>query len=714
MSTQEFKRPLDSPRYRWLPQLIILMNLVALVSGVFLMRNVEHRLIAAAGEELTIAAAEVSDKLDRLLFERYGDVHMMARAFALRSSDTRYLSSYLGWVKTNYFPVYLWLGVTDGQGAMVASTEPSFQGRDYSRADWFQRVKTTRKIHVDDVAIHDNESGIHTVAFSMPILDSEGTFLGVVTTRMAASVLEDVTTRTVRSLEGRQEFTGPVAYQMVTKDRHIFVDSILPLKGPLETLPEELPSVQAMRSGEPGFVEEEYRDVLVVTGHASTKGFGEYPGLGWHVLVRMDRARILYPISSILWKVGVTGAIVWVPMMVLLLWATSKLRAEYQQAQQESSWARAAEAALLQSQERNRAIVETALDGLVTIDASGVVTDWNGQAAAIFGWPREEAFGKRLADMIIPLRDREAHERGLRHFLASGETHILNRRIEVLALHRDGHEFPVELAISPVRTGDSIFFSAFVRDITERRASEVMLRRSELRYRSVVNALDEGVVVIDAEGMLRTGNASAERILGLSLEEINGRSLRDARWQAIREDGSPFPQDEYPAAITLRTGQPCANVVMGLYRPDGELRWIDINSRPLADEGQQTPASVVMSFSDITDRKRAEERLTAQYAVTRVLAEARTLEEAVPKLIQAMGQNLEWDCGIFWRVDKAAGLLRCVDQWHDTHLKASAFLTATWEWTFKPGEGLPGRIWAGGKATWITDVVHDGNFPRQR
>ena len=154
--------------------------------------------------------------------------------------------------------------------------------------------------------------------------------------------------------------------------------------------------------------------------------------------MRIDRDRILEPVTSILWKVGLTGAVVWIPMVFLLFWSTSHLRAEYQQVQQESSWARAAEAALLQSQERNRAIVETALDALVTMDATGIVTDWNGQASAIFGWSREEALGQRLSELIIPARDREAHERGLRQYLATGDAQILNRRIEVLALRRSG------------------------------------------------------------------------------------------------------------------------------------------------------------------------------------------------------------------------------------------------------------------------------------
>src|SRR5262249_55414774 len=293
-------------------------------------------------------------------------------------------------------------------------------------------------------------------------------------------------------------------------------------------------------------------------------------------------------------------------MMLLLFWSTAQLRTKYQQVQQESSWARAAEAALLQSQERNRAIVETALDALVTVDAAGIVTDWNGQAAAIFGWSHEEALGQPLSELFIPVKDRERYEGGLRQYLATWEAYFLKRRVEVQALRRSGEEFPVELAISPVRVGGTIFFSAFIRDITERRKAETKLKESEVRYRSVVNALDEGVVVIDPEGVVRTGNASAERILGIPADELTGRSLHDGPLRTIHEDGSPFLSEDYPAAVTLRTGEPCASVVMGVYRLDGRLRWIDINSRSLPAEGGTGPSAVVVSFSDITDRKRAD------------------------------------------------------------------------------------------------------------
>jgi PAS domain S-box-containing protein len=706
-------RSVHSRRYRWLPYVNVVMTVLTLAAGWFLLQYVERRLVDATGEQLTLAAAEVSDKLDRLLFERYSDVQMMARAFSLQASDSRYLSEYLAWMKAKYEPVYFWLGVTDSQGTIVATTNASLLGEDESRADWFRRVRATRRVLVQDVAIHETDNGVETVAFTVPILDSQEAFLGVVTARVTVPTLEEVTTRTIRSLEDRAGFVGSVEYQMLTRRGDVFVDSDLLHKAPMNLKLLGLPSALAAQSGVPGFLEEKHlrRHVEVVSGYAQTHGHGDFAGFGWSVLVRMDRQAILAPIQSALWSVGLAAAVVWVPLLVLLLRATAWLRAEYQQAQQESAWARAAEAALLQSQERNRAVVDTALDGVITIDAGGLITDWNAQAEKMFGWSRKEVLGRRLSETIIPARDREAHEGGLHQFLATGESHILNRRVEVLALHRDGHEFPVELAISPARIGEVYFFSAFLRDITEQKEAQGRLRESEARYRSVVNALDEGVVLVDTQGVMRTANTGAERILGLPLDEMVGRSLSDPRWQTVHEDGSPFSSAEHPATITLRMGQPCSGVVMGVCKPDGIRRWIAVNSRALLGSDQQA-AAVVVSFTDITERKRTEDRLAAQYAVTRVLSEARTLEEAVPKILQAIGENLEWDFGVFWRVDRSNGVLRCLDQWQSPSLKVDPFPVATWQSVFKPGEGLPGRIWDSGKPAWVTDVTVDTNFTR--
>jgi PAS domain S-box-containing protein len=271
------------------------------------------------------------------------------------------------------------------------------------------------------------------------------------------------------------------------------------------------------------------------------------------------------------------GATVWVPFLALLIWAAFRLHTEYRQAQQESAWARTAETALLQSQERNQAIIETALDAVIIIDSAGIVTEWNAQATAIFGWTREEAVGRPLAETVIPPAAREAHRLGLRHYLQTGVGPILNRRIEIMAQRKDGREFPVELSVSPARVGESYIFSAFIRDITERR--------------------------------------------------------------------------------------------------------------------------------------KAERRLAAQYAVTRVLSVATSLEEAIPKIMKAVGESLEWDVGIFWKVDAQVGVLRPLCEWRALS-DAESFVRASEELIFHRGEGIPGRVWEQGFPIWVRDMADNPTLLR--
>ena len=125
-------------------------------------------------------------------------------------------------------------------------------------------------------------------------------------------------------------------------------------------------------------------------------------------------------------------------------------------------------------------------------------------------------------------------------------------------------------------------------------------------YRSLIMAMAEGVVLQDATGQLYACNPSAERILGLTHEQLMGRTSLDPRWRAIHEDGSPFPGETHPSMVTLRTGRPCSNLVMGIHKPDGALTWISVNTQPLFRPGETNPYAVLSSFADITERKKAE------------------------------------------------------------------------------------------------------------
>ena len=155
---------------------------------------------------------------------------------------------------------------------------------------------------------------------------------------------------------------------------------------------------------------------------------------------------------------------------------------------------KAAEQQLRDSEEHSRMVVDTAYDAFIEMDAGGIIRNWNPQAVAIFGWSRDEALGRSLAETIIPENFRMMHTRGLQLFMQTGEGPVLKKRIEISALHRDGHEFAVEMTIWPVQTREGWRFNAFVHDIAERKRAEQRLKlQSELN-----RVLAEGVTVADA------------------------------------------------------------------------------------------------------------------------------------------------------------------------------------------------------------------------
>jgi PAS domain S-box-containing protein len=131
--------------------------------------------------------------------------------------------------------------------------------------------------------------------------------------------------------------------------------------------------------------------------------------------------------------------------------------------------------------------------------------------------------------------------------------------------------------------------------------SEAKLRESEAMYRSLVAAMAEGVVFQAAGGDIIATNPAAERILGVSAGRLLELRPDNLCWRCIREDGTPFAAECQPSIVTLRTGQPQQDVVMGLCKPDGTPTWISINSQPLQIAGETAPHAVVTTFHDVTE-----------------------------------------------------------------------------------------------------------------
>jgi PAS domain S-box-containing protein len=265
------------------------------------------------------------------------------------------------------------------------------------------------------------------------------------------------------------------------------------------------------------------------------------------------------------------------------------------------------------SERRTRQIIDTAHDAFIAIDSSGRITDWNPRAVSIFGWKREEVLGRSLSQTIVPLAYRDAHEKGLRHFLTTREGPVLNKQIEITALRRSGEEFPVELTIAPVRVGEEYFFGAFLRDISERKAAEAALRASEEQFAKVFHAspLALGISTL-AEGRFIDVNEACLGLFGRSRTEVIGQSAAEIGvWNN--------PEDRARLVSILKQDQTVRNLEIHLRKKSGEVVQ-GLSSAELIDlRGEPCIVSIVL---DITERKQAEAALQQSQALYHSLVEA--------------------------------------------------------------------------------------------
>lgn len=278
-----------------------------------------------------------------------------------------------------------------------------------------------------------------------------------------------------------------------------------------------------------------------------------------------------------------------------------------------------AEERLRKSEARFRALIEKSADGIALTDENGIFLYVSQSAYRILGYSPGEIIGRTAEQRIHPedwQRLREAAY-GLSGRQGSSET------VRYRVRHKNGTWLWVEATLTNLFDEPSV--RALVvnfSDITQSKLADDKLRVSEERYRSLVAALDEGIFLIDKHGALLATNSTAERILGMTMEQIRKRTLFDPSWATIHEDGSHFDSSDYPAVLTLRTGKATSNIVMGIRKPDGkQVTWISVNTQPLMREGESLPYAVVCSFSDITEQLRAQAELRKSEENYRLLFE---------------------------------------------------------------------------------------------
>lgn len=238
-------------------------------------------------------------------------------------------------------------------------------------------------------------------------------------------------------------------------------------------------------------------------------------------------------------------------------------------------------------------------------DAEGTIYEWNSAAEDLWSISNAEAALSSIYGTVVSPENFDAH-RGMVARVFAGESLLGQEREETMP---DGSRRWLLTNTFPLKSAKGEIVGAVSAnvDVTERKRMEQAVRASEARLRSVVDSLQEGVVVQNADGRVSMWNRSAERIIGIGGEKLDLRSKHDPRAKAFREDGSDFPVEERPAAVAIRTGQPCEATV-GIRKHDGEMRWMNLMAVPYPMAEGEKPQAVV-SFLDVTERRKIENAL---------------------------------------------------------------------------------------------------------
>jgi PAS domain S-box-containing protein len=346
-------------------------------------------------------------------------------------------------------------------------------------------------------------------------------------------------------------------------------DSALNLTVSLDT--PGLPAGVAIQANRPGTTAGiDHRNVAVFAAYRPVAG------TDWHIVAKMDRDEVLAPLKILVFWVGLIAFAAALGLSVgLLLLLRQHSRAQAlaalaTQARTELEVNRL-DASVKESQARAQMLIDASLDAVISVDQDGKVIGWNRRAEQMFYYPSSDAIGHELTELIVPPHQREFYRQAISQYVTTGVASVLGKRIEVQALRADGSEFPIEISSSTLLQNGKHYFSAYVRDITERKAFEAQIRQLSM----AVEQSPVSVVITNLKGQLEYVNEAFVQSTGYSRREAIGQNPRilnsgltpaqtyDELWEALthgrswrgvfynqRKDGSRFT--EYAQVVPMR------------------------------------------------------------------------------------------------------------------------------------------------------------------
>jgi protein-histidine pros-kinase len=258
------------------------------------------------------------------------------------------------------------------------------------------------------------------------------------------------------------------------------------------------------------------------------------------------------------------------------------------------------------------AIIDVALDGIISMDHRGLVTGFNRAAERVFGYSRAEAVGRGLADLIIPPSLREAHRKGLARYLATGEGPIVGKRVKLSGMRKDGTEFPVELSVCRIPGAAPPAFAGFIRDLTgAQRGAEVppsagtfvagvrLQEKAEQHFRELIDSAPDAMVIADRRGRITHANVRTEKLFGYTRDELLGKGIERLVPASLRDKPQANKRSDSRTPSALATG---SDLLLHGVRKDGTEIPVEMSLSPIEiDEG---PAVAAM-IRDVSDKERA-------------------------------------------------------------------------------------------------------------
>ncbi len=295
------------------------------------------------------------------------------------------------------------------------------------------------------------------------------------------------------------------------------------------------------------------------------------------------------------------------------------------------------EQSIKESETRFRTMFQTYPDAImITRSSDGRIINVNDFCPKMLGYTRDEMIGKTTIELGLWERPEKRDD-----FLDLMRKHGLVNNYEMSFKVKNGRVRIGLISTSSLILNDESCALNVVRDITQMKEAETRLVRSEARFRSLISAMGEGLIILGYNGEVVHCNQAAEKILKMKTDDIIGKLNNELILDAVREDGTPYESNQHPSVLTLQTGKSVDNQIMGIPQVDGQTIWLQVNSHPLGLDRAGKPVAVVVSFADVTRLKRIETELRESEKHMQTLSlQFQGVLEAIPDRIMILDKEM--------------------------------------------------------------------------